>query len=64
LTSIASSENTDHVDTLLEADILSHFLSLCDSPHPEVVEQVIWGIGNIAGDSPLIRDQVIDTGAL
>jgi importin subunit alpha-1 len=29
-----------------------------------VVEQVIWGIGNIAGDSPLTRDSVIRSGAL
>jgi len=37
---------------------------LCDSPHAEVVEQVIWGIGNIAGDSSGTRDQVIGSGAL
>lgn len=37
---------------------------LLSSPHVEVVEQVIWGIGNIAGDSPLTRDSVIASGAL
>jgi len=34
------------------------------SPHIEVVEQVIWGIGNIAGDSSITRDSVINSGAL
>jgi hypothetical protein len=29
-----------------------------------VVEQVIWGIGNIAGDSPYTRDRVISSGAV
>ena len=29
-----------------------------------MVEQVIWGIGNIAGDSPTTRDSVLASGAL
>lgn len=29
-----------------------------------MVEQVIWGIGNIAGDSPNTRDCVLNSGAL
>jgi len=52
------------VCNLLEKDILSHFIKLLDSPHIEVVEQVIWGIGNIAGDSPAQRDRVLISGAL
>ena len=28
------------------------------------MEQVIWGIGNIAGDSPTTRNRVIESGAL
>ena len=43
---------------------MSHFIELLTSPHIEVVEQVIWGIGNIAGDSPLTRDSVLASGAL
>lgn len=30
----------------------------------EVVEQVIWGLGNIAGDCPMTRDTVLKSGAL
>ena len=37
---------------------------LLKSLHIEVVEQVIWGIGNIAGDSPTTRNRVIESGAL
>jgi hypothetical protein len=29
-----------------------------------VVEQAIWGLGNIAGDSHKIRDNVINEGAI
>ena len=39
-------------------------INLLKSPHIEVVEQAIWGIGNIAGDGPRIRDIVIDAGAV
>lgn len=63
LTNIASG-TTDHVTNLIEKDVLSHFITLLQSPHIEVVEQVIWGIGNIAGDSPTTRDSVLRSGAL
>ena len=39
-------------------------INLLKSPNIEVVEQAIWGIGNIAGDGPRIRDIVIDAGAV
>lgn len=63
LTNIASGTN-DHVSNLIEKDVLQHFMVLMNSPHLEVVEQVIWGIGNIAGDSPMTRDSVINCGAI
>ena len=63
LTNIASG-TSDHVSNLIEKDVVVHFMQLLSSPHIEVVEQVIWGIGNIAGDSPLTRDSVINSGAL
>ena len=52
------------VDNLIEKDVLKHFIELLSSPHIEVVEQAIWGIGNIAGDNHLTRDCVINSGAL
>jgi importin subunit alpha-6/7 len=30
----------------------------------EVVEQVIWGLGNMGGDGPRIRDLIIEAGAI
>jgi importin subunit alpha-6/7 len=49
---------------LIEKNVLNHFNKLLQSVHIEVVEQVIWGIGNIAGDSPTTRNRVIESGAL
>jgi importin subunit alpha-1 len=63
LTNVASG-STDHVENLVEKDVLKHFIQLMNSPHIEVVEQVIWGVGNIAGDSYLTRDSVLQSGAL
>jgi hypothetical protein len=37
---------------------------LLASPHVDVIEQAIWGLGNIAGDSSKIRDLVIKEGAI
>ena len=34
------------------------------SPNPDVREQAIWALGNIAGDSPTCRDHVLQAGAL
>lgn len=39
-------------------------VELLNSPHLEVVEQAIWGLGNIAGDGAKIRDMVIAAGAI
>jgi importin subunit alpha-6/7 len=34
------------------------------SPHNEVVDQAIWAMGNLAGDSHKVRDLVINEGAV
>ena len=39
-------------------------VDLLGSAHLEVVEQAIWGLGNIAGDSYKVRDLVINAGAV
>ena len=41
-----------------------HFISLLSSPILDVREQAVWALGNIAGDSPMYRDYVIQSGAL
>ena len=40
------------------------FVDLLNSTNVEVVEQAIWGLGNIAGDNPKIRDMVINSNAV
>jgi hypothetical protein len=63
LTNVASG-NYEHVQVLISKGTVDAFVKLLKSPHVEVVEQAIWGIGNIAGDGPRIRDIVIAAGAV
>lgn len=63
MTNVASG-NYEHVQVLISKGTVDAFVKLLKSPHVEVVEQAIWGIGNIAGDGPRIRDIVIAAGAV
>lgn len=63
MTNLASG-NSEHVQVLLEKDTVTVLVQLLNSPHLEVVEQAIWGLGNIAGDSTKVRDIVISAGAV
>jgi hypothetical protein len=44
---------------LLNKNIIDVFANLLDHKHDEIKEQAIWGIGNLIGDSPEVRDQII-----
>ncbi len=44
---------------VIENGVISSFLSLLKSSNLEVVEQSIWGLGNIAGDSAKFRDLIL-----
>ena len=48
----------------MEKGTVNVLVELLNSPHIEVVEQAIWGLGNIAGDSAKVRDIVISAGAV
>jgi hypothetical protein len=39
-------------------------VKLLNSPEADVREQAVWALGNIAGDSPDMRDYVLSCGAL
>ena len=43
---------------------MPEFIKLLSSPVPDVREQAVWALGNIAGDSPTCRDYVLREGAL
>lgn len=49
---------------MIEKGTINVLVELLNSPHIEVVEQAIWGLGNIAGDSYKVRDLVINAGAI
>merc|ERR1712194_725496 len=61
LTNIASTEKTQ---ALIDADAIPHLTKLLSSPSAEVREQCAWCLGNIAGDSPVLRDLVLSSGAM
>lgn len=63
LTNVASG-SYEHVQVLIGKGTIESFVKLLDSPHLEVKEQAIWGLGNMAGEGPRIRDLVINAGAV
>ena len=59
-----ASGKPDHVQVLIDKGTIPILVELLKSPHIEVIEQAIWGLGNIAGDNPKVRDMVINQGAV
>jgi len=47
-----------------DSDSVPSFIQLLYSPSIEVKEQVIWALGNVAGDSTSYRDYVLECGAM
>lgn len=63
LTNVASG-NSRQTKTIVETGAAKTFIKLLDSPHPEVREQAVWALGNVAGDCPECRDYLLNSGIM
>ncbi|XP_056165374.1 importin subunit alpha-4-like isoform X3 [Syzygium oleosum] len=63
LANIASGR-LDHIQLIIQLGSIPKFVRLLSSSVADVREQVVWALGNIAGDSPNCRDHVLSGGAL
>ena len=56
-----ASGNSLHVESIIDNDGVNKLLTLFDSPSCDVIDQAIWALGNIAGDSIKNRDMLLNT---
>ena len=63
LTNISSGAS-EHTNFVVEKGAVPMLVQLLNSPNDDVREQAVWALGNIAGDSPRLRDEVLNHNAL
>ncbi len=63
LTNLCSG-TSEQAKQVIDSGVIPGFLTALKSANPELIEQSVWGIGNIAGDSTEFRDLVIKEGGI
>ena len=63
LTNIASGAS-HQTAAVVKQNAIPSFVRLLTCQVPEVVEQAVWALGNIAGDGPDFRDEVLKAGVI
>mmetsp|Transcript_45341 Transcript_45341/g.66779 ORF Transcript_45341/g.66779 Transcript_45341/m.66779 type:complete len:563 (+) Transcript_45341:167-1855(+) len=61
LTNVAS---TEYTRVIVDIGAVPPLVALLTSPSADVREQSAWCLGNVAGDSPVLRDHVLQSGAM
>ena len=61
ITSITSS-STVPTSAMVKAGVFNAIISQLGTPNNDILNQLIWAIGNISGDIPELRDSVINAG--
>ena len=49
---------------VVSAGALPVLINCLQDPESKIVDQAVWAIGNIAGDSPALRDMVLQLGGI